>query len=388
MGVRAVAGAGVFGAAATVSLWTATAGSRLPPSWFSHGGAAPVVIGPTPRGLVDTAPETCASCHAEIAAEWRGSQHARAFTDPVFQAAYALEPLVFCRNCHAPENSGRDPTGAAAALGVACAACHVRNGTVLTGATPRPDSPHAVAPGGLESARFCAACHQFNFVSPDRHGRFTETAEVQQDTFGEWARSSAAEDGVTCQHCHMPWVTSPNGRRHRSHAFPGGWDADFVRSAVFAHVTATREGEDVVVVATIEPRAIGHAFPTGDLFRRAELRVAAGGQSSVLRLDRQFEDHRVLRPGVGVVIERRQVRDTRVAPPSGEPAIARTLRLTAVAAAITDVHWALDYHIMPTPMTAASQHDEAPVRTHALQSGVVPIATPAVPASPTPRSFE
>ncbi|HSN99687.1 MAG TPA: hypothetical protein VLS89_15435, partial [Candidatus Nanopelagicales bacterium] len=46
----------------------------------------------------------CERCHADIAGEWRGSQHRSAFTDPMFQAALAVEPKAFCRNCHAPED--------------------------------------------------------------------------------------------------------------------------------------------------------------------------------------------------------------------------------------------------------------------------------------------
>ncbi|MGH7151192.1 MAG: hypothetical protein ACREIU_10855, partial [Planctomycetota bacterium] len=35
--------------------------------------------------------EYCGSCHREIHEEWKGSLHARAWTDPIFQAAYAAE---------------------------------------------------------------------------------------------------------------------------------------------------------------------------------------------------------------------------------------------------------------------------------------------------------
>src|ERR1700727_480519 len=46
---------------------------------------------------------TCEGCHAEIAAEWRASMHHHAFDDPQFARPLAIEPLPFCRGCHAPE---------------------------------------------------------------------------------------------------------------------------------------------------------------------------------------------------------------------------------------------------------------------------------------------
>ena len=37
----------------------------LPASLF-HGGARPLRVGPTPRGVSDTTAEACGACHAEI----------------------------------------------------------------------------------------------------------------------------------------------------------------------------------------------------------------------------------------------------------------------------------------------------------------------------------
>src|SRR4051812_1823961 len=44
----------------------------------------------------------CAGCHVEIAAEWEASLHHASATDPLYLRAFALEPLAFCRECHAP----------------------------------------------------------------------------------------------------------------------------------------------------------------------------------------------------------------------------------------------------------------------------------------------
>src|SRR5580693_2517646 len=45
----------------------------------------------------------CEGCHEDIAREWRASMHAQADTDPIYRRALAIEPLPFCRGCHAPE---------------------------------------------------------------------------------------------------------------------------------------------------------------------------------------------------------------------------------------------------------------------------------------------
>ena len=45
------------------------------------GAAGVVRVGPAPRGVTDTTAGTCASCHAEIAREWRASLHGQAWTD-------------------------------------------------------------------------------------------------------------------------------------------------------------------------------------------------------------------------------------------------------------------------------------------------------------------
>src|SRR5262245_23511904 len=85
--------------------------------------AATPLPGPAPQVRAvgyDVAAENqaCEGCHAEIAAEWRGSLHHRAWDDPVFLTAYAIEPLAFCRGCHAPEAIPTDaPSEAARRLG-------------------------------------------------------------------------------------------------------------------------------------------------------------------------------------------------------------------------------------------------------------------------------
>ncbi len=369
--------------------WSSTA--RLPdaPALFADGGATPVDLGRVPAGLDGTAVGDCARCHADIAAEWRSSLHARAWTDPIFQEAYAAEPLAECRNCHAPENGGRVPTGRAAHDGVSCATCHVRAGAVLAADSvhPRPAGSRAshpvVATRELGESAFCGGCHQFNFLGfladADGRGHHVLTDEPQQDTLGEWQESAAAMAGETCQHCHMPWVPSTGGGRHRSHAFRGGFDAAHVREAVSAEVSARRTALGVEVSVRMHPGRTGHAFPTGDVFRRAEVRAWLPGIASdplVFPLARTFADRFLPQPDGGTLRVRTQVADTRVPPPgNGPPAIRRGLiRLPPGVASLPPLAWSFDYHIMPTPVAAAA--GGVPVQTLPLASGSVPIAPP------------
>jgi hypothetical protein len=119
------------------------------PTLFTAEGG-PVVPGEPPSGISGTAPSDCAGCHAEIAAEWASSAHARSWTDPIFQSEYQLTRQAFCRHCHAPLalEAELDTVPAAshespAARGIDCAVCHVRAGHVL-GPHGRGGDEHAV----------------------------------------------------------------------------------------------------------------------------------------------------------------------------------------------------------------------------------------------------
>lgn len=201
---------------------------------------------------------SCETCHAEIAQEWAGSFHRAAFTNPTFQASLALEEekdRAFCTNCHAPRSE---------ASGIDCVACH--------GA--RFEAPHgreATTRTVAQRVAACASCHEFSF--PDRE-------ELVQKTVSEHAASPHAD--VACADCHMP-------RRgdHRDHRFVGGHSIERVRSAV--EVFAERAGARGVRV--VIRTHTGHAFPTGDMFRRVRLQVFAEGPQGEILADaeRVFE---------------------------------------------------------------------------------------------------
>jgi Cytochrome c554 and c-prime len=237
--------------------------------------------GPAPRGrdvlTASALNATCTGCHPQIAAEWRASFHARAERDDAYQRALALEPLPFCRGCHAPEaNAFQRAPEVAAELGVACVTCHVTGEHVLAAAhassalleTSRADAPHALTRSPeFAGAGACATCHEFSF--PDAALR--AEPELMQATASEHRHSEAR--AVPCATCHMPSV-GEGAARHRSHAFPGGHDADLVKSAI--RVRAQRCGTNRVCLV-LAAKGVGHAFPTGDLFRRLEVSAEAVG---------------------------------------------------------------------------------------------------------------
>jgi hypothetical protein len=374
---RVVTFAVLFGAAGAFA-----GGDRVDVRTLFPRGDRPVRVGRTPPGVGGDTVEACARCHAEIASEWRASQHSTSWTDDVFQAAYGIEPMQFCRNCHAPRTRvGRVPDHLAQAEGVSCAVCHVRDGHVLGPGRARAPTPGAHASLALVRMRasaFCEGCHQFNFPGDSGPaGEVYATDEPMQDTHAEWAMSSHAAQGTHCQDCHMPWVSTPDGRRHRSHRFPGGSDRALLESAVRVECDARVEASATVARVRVLPGNIGHSFPTGDLFRRAELKVWVDGDEAhaqTLGLAREFRPELEHDPHGRPLFVRRQSLDTRV-PPPGTGTIPYTEMRFGVRARV--VHWRLDHLLMPTPMAASQGFGEPRVRT-LVTEGTFEVPSPGV----------
>lgn len=351
-------------------------GDRVRVETLFSRGERPVRVGRVPAGAGDGSSAACAVCHAEIAAEWRASQHAAAWRDEVFQAAYAVEPMQFCRSCHAPlAAAGRAPDRRSADEGVACAVCHVRDGHVLGPgrAAPAPGAHRSDPLVAMRTSAFCDGCHQFNFPGDSGPGgEVYATDEPMQDTHAEWAMSAAGARGEHCQSCHMPVVTGADGRSHRSHRFPGSGDVGLLREAVRVEATARVEGEATVARVAVHPGRIGHAFPTGDLFRRAELRVWLEGDEAhaqTVAMAREFSPTLTRDPHGRPLFVRREVRDTRVAPPGVGRVVPVELRF---AARSPRLRWRLDHLLMPSPMAASQGLGDPRIRT-TLAAGTVAI---------------
>ncbi len=226
------------------------------------GCSEPAPEPPVARHDAQRLNRACASCHVEIAAEWARSEHHRS-ADAVFRAALRREPLRFCESCHAPEA----PTSPAAAgalgeLGVACVTCHdPRDEAAKVPEAELPAQHPAVSRKSGVAA--CKSCHEFEFPGE------RERRELFQATVTEQERSSYA--GAGCSGCHMPRVVG-RGSPHASHAFAASRSAQAQRDAV--QVVAARTNATTLRLA-LTSRGVGHAYPTGDLFRRLAVRAEA-----------------------------------------------------------------------------------------------------------------
>lgn len=272
-------------------------------SWADDapGAAASRVL---PRAEVNA---RCETCHEEIAAEWRASLHRRSYTDPVFQAALAIEPSPFCRGCHAPEGDPTAVSESAAELGVGCVTCHLRGGEVVGARALAANQEHHAVQldprfGGVEA---CASCHQFDF--PDHPGA------AMQSTVEEHAVSKFAQQ--SCPSCHMPSTTGDRGVSHLRHDFRVQGDATMLASAVDVRA---RRGAYGTVEVVLTPARVGHAFPTGDMFRHLVVRATARDRqgkivmsAAPLVLGRRFTVTR----SQGGALDRLPVGDDRVPPP-------------------------------------------------------------------------
>ena len=209
---------------------------------------------------------------------------------------------------------------AAAQLGVACVTCHVVGGQLLAASRPsagrQPDLPAKGAPHAvLRDARLdgnaaCSGCHEFAF--PDRTAR--RTPELMQSTVTEHARSPRRDQA--CAGCHMP-LTAAGAAPHRSHAFLGGHDDALVKSAVDVRAERRHDGARI----TLTPRELGHAFPTGDLFRRLEVSAEVIGPEwqVVAREKRYLTRHWERQPSPFGLVLRSATKDDR--PLDGEAVI-------------------------------------------------------------------
>lgn len=183
-------------------------------------------------------PEVCGSCHTVQYQGWKGSMHANAFKDPLFQAEWALaEKEVggniskLCAGCHTPpgmlsDSVKFDPTigehggftaPPIAQQGVSCDVCHTMKGTTVQnsltgehgngsfivdpGQTKRASLKNSESPyhdteysEHHTQAAFCGNCH--NIFNPVNNFPL-------ERTYDEWKYSVYAQNNVQCQDCHM-----------------------------------------------------------------------------------------------------------------------------------------------------------------------------------------
>ncbi|MBU0728675.1 MAG: cytochrome c family protein [Proteobacteria bacterium] len=192
-----------------------------------------------------TAPRVCGECHPDQYEEWRGSMHALAFHDPVYQGELnkAFQEVGHgisrqCEGCHSPagvvteeiKGPGISGLSEVALAGVSCDMCHSING-ITHWQTPshEPENGSFIMSPGYDSdtkegytltkyspfdsekfcgighhecrknplflqAELCASCHQvYHYES---HFPF-------ESTYLEWKHGPYAQKDIVCQDCHM-----------------------------------------------------------------------------------------------------------------------------------------------------------------------------------------
>lgn len=211
--------------------------------------------------------ETCASCHSDVAPQWRKSAHAFAsFNNPVYRVVVDgirrdrdKQTSHFCGGCHdvALMVDGAmlgdiQPTDLRAHAGITCNTCHGianaradGNGSYDLDLSPVPipqdgnvasNEAHKkrVGQAALRTAAMCSTCHKA-FLDPSTGN---QAHLVGQDDATPWSRSAFAgsdaariDDVVAqqdCRSCHMPRVPAVNGDPGAkngtvaSHFFMGG----------------------------------------------------------------------------------------------------------------------------------------------------------------------
>ena len=262
---------------------------------------SPLPATPVPEGLGSLWAESCAACHADIAAEWRASRMGRAMTEPVFRADFSMQGESFyCLRCHAPlseqqpvlvtgleslrplvgkgtPNPDFDPV--LQSEGVTCVVCHLVEGAMVGGLADATNAPHPTRADPLQvGVEICARCHQLP-EPPLSH-----LDRPLSDTVGEWTRWKAATGRAeTCADCHMTAVTravAVGGAERASHRhdFGGAWDDALVRQGLVVEGAAWDEGG---VRVTLRNEA-GHNLPSSEPGRAVVVEAVARAGGAAL----------------------------------------------------------------------------------------------------------
>lgn len=248
-------------------------------------------------------PEICGGCHTTQYQGWKGSMHANAFKDPIFQAEWALAEKMLgsnisnlCAGCHSPPGmlSGTikfDPklgkhggftAPPVAEQGVSCDVCHTISGTSFMnsevlehGNGSYISSPGKTKYGPLKDAKspyhdtayseqhtkssFCGNCH--NIFNPINNFPL-------ERTYDEWKYSVYAQNNVQCQDCHMVPVETAirvadelkPARELKDHGLAGKAAIGATKARELIHGHGFVGGNSVITAALGDPDSRRHAL--------------------------------------------------------------------------------------------------------------------------------
>jgi hypothetical protein len=253
--------------------------------------------------------QQCRGCHPDVDAEWRGSHHQIAFTNPEVRALSDDFRKEECMDCHLPRPLAVTGFGKRTLPrrthfdeGVSCITCHLGQDGGVLAARDLPSAPCKPR----RSAEFlavsaCESCHN------------------QHQTTDQWRASAWAQKGVHCNDCHMPDVDRHRAdgsvRRGRGHVFHGAHDLPTLQQAgTFA---AAREGPDLVLSLT--NTGAGHNFPTEERHRAVDLVyrfVDAGGTASAWQRAYRFRQPYRDEPGENTQLPAGATKAVRLAIPA------------------------------------------------------------------------
>lgn len=207
----------------------------------------------------------CAECHQDVYDEWLGSQHERAWKNPLVAQISDQFRNKICIDCHAPRpvletglgkrvlarQTGRDD-------GVNCFSCHDMGGGRMAASTQGLSGECAPTfDARLRTVDHCAVCH-------NQHGTVDEWRET------DFARMDPVQD---CVSCHMTPVerTRADGTKYQGfdHRMLAGHDIEVIRQAP----ELTAEIVDNRVEVSVTNRGAGHNFPTDERHRAVDLVV-------------------------------------------------------------------------------------------------------------------
>ena len=266
--------------------------------------------------------------------------------DPDLAASDAPRDFGACADCHAPgidgELGGRDlhqAQGMAYELGVHCDVCHKVSDVDLEQPPgvagrlriqrpsepgkgvfewapvyfgPLLDVPNVVMGGSLQpqfdEALFCAGCHEQEqdalVPGESLDPRWPQGLPIHS-TYSEWSDGPYAEQGVPCQHCHMPADVDANNAVDRStaadssitfgfprppedvrrHSFVGplSGETPLIAGALHVELNLEQDGELLHAQVGVSNMGAGHAIPTGEPMRALVLVLRATGSCGALQ---------------------------------------------------------------------------------------------------------